>query len=130
MVAARLLHALPAAILALLVAAAPAAADTKAGASYVVNLGGNIIATANFTLTDGGGAYDLTLNANVTGLASLVAAGVLKAHSTGTVGADASSAALSLHASSARQSRAYRMPRSVALRYSSAFCLRLACASR
>lgn len=89
MVAARLLHALPAAILALLVAASPAAADTKAGASYVVNLGGNIIATANFILTDGGGAYDLTLNANVTGLASLVAAGVLKAHSTGTVGADA-----------------------------------------
>jgi hypothetical protein len=87
--AARLLNALPAAMLAVFVACAPALAETRAGATYVVNLGGNIIATANFALTDNGGAYDLTLNANVSGLASLVAAGVLKAHSTGTVGADA-----------------------------------------
>ena len=87
--AARLLNALPVALLAALASAAPASADTKAGASYVVNLGGNIIATANFALTDSGGNYDLTLNANVTGLASLVAAGVLKAHSTGTVGSEA-----------------------------------------
>ena len=35
------------------------------------------------------GAYDLTLNANVSGLASLVAAGVLKAHSTGSIGSAA-----------------------------------------
>jgi hypothetical protein len=86
---ARLLNALPSAVLAALAATLPAAADTKAGASYVVNLGGNIIATADFALTDSSGAYDLTLNANVTGLASLVAAGVLKAHSTGAVGGDA-----------------------------------------
>jgi hypothetical protein len=87
--AVRLLNALPAALLLVLAAAAPASADTKAGASYVVNLGGNIIATANFELTDSAGAYDLTLNANVSGLASLIAAGVLKAHSTGNVGAEA-----------------------------------------
>ena len=87
--AARLLNALPAAILVALAATAPASADTKAGASYVVNLGGNIIATANFKLNNSAQTYDLTLDANVSGLASLVAAGVLKAHSSGTVGATA-----------------------------------------
>ena len=87
--AARLLNALPAAILVALAATAPASADTKAGASYVVNLGGNIIATASFKLNNSAQTYDLTLDANVSGLASLVAAGVLKAHSSGTVGATA-----------------------------------------
>ena len=77
MAAARLLNVLPAAILAFLAAAAPASADTMAGAAYVGSLGGNIIATANFTLTDSAGAYDLTRYANVSGLAALVAAGVL-----------------------------------------------------
>ena len=84
MAASRLLKALPAVVLCAL-AAGPAAADTTAGATYVINLGGTIIATANFKLTDTGGAYDLTLNANVTGVASLVAAGTAKAHSTGAV---------------------------------------------
>jgi len=81
----RLLKALPAALLCALAAANPAAAYTVAGATYVINLGGTIIATANFKLMDTGGAYDLTLNANVTGVASLVAAGTAKAHSTGSV---------------------------------------------
>ncbi len=64
-----------------------ALADTQAMASYVVNLGGNIVATAGFTLTETANAYDLKLDANVTGLASLVAAGIAKAESTGSIAA-------------------------------------------
>jgi hypothetical protein len=64
---------------------ATARADTAAVASYVVSLGGNIIATANFTLDASDATYDLKLSANVTGLASLVAAGVAKAESSGAV---------------------------------------------
>lgn len=63
-------------------------ADTAAAASYVISLGGNIVATANFKFTDTGGAYDLALSANVTGVASLVAAGTARADSEGAVGAD------------------------------------------
>jgi hypothetical protein len=74
---------LAAAALALLPGAA--LADTTVTAAYVVNLGGNIIATANFTLNTTGDTYDLKLSANVTGLASLVAAGVAKADSSGSV---------------------------------------------
>jgi hypothetical protein len=59
--------------------------DTAATASYVVSLGGNIIATANFTLAASDETYDLKLNANVTGLASLVAAGIARAESSGTL---------------------------------------------
>jgi hypothetical protein len=68
--------------------AGAAYADTTATASYVVNLGGTIIATANFKLADTAGAYDLSLNANVTGIASLVAAGTAKAESSGTATGD------------------------------------------
>ena len=82
----RLLSVLPAALL--LLSANAARADTNASASYVINLGGNIIATASFKLTDSGGNYDLSLNANVSGIAQLVAAGIAKADSSGTVGAD------------------------------------------
>ena len=83
----RLLHALPAAALFALGLAGGAAADTSAGASYVINLGGNIIATANFKLTDSNGSYQLALNANVSDVASLVAAGTAKADSAGSVSA-------------------------------------------
>ncbi|HEX4298014.1 MAG TPA: DUF3108 domain-containing protein [Devosia sp.] len=81
----RLFHALCAAAVLGVAGAAPAWADTTASASYVINLGGTIIATAKFTLTDAGGNYDLALNADVTGVASLVASGTAKASSTGTV---------------------------------------------
>src|ERR1700750_2425698 len=62
-------------------AASGAKADATANARYVVNWGGNIIATANFTFTDSGGKYDLDLSANVTGIAQLVASGTAKASS-------------------------------------------------
>lgn len=62
------------------------AAAASATASYVINLGGTIIATANFTLTDDTDTYDLKLNANVTGVAQLVASGTAKADSSGTIG--------------------------------------------
>ena len=86
MATSRLLHLLPAALL--LLGAGAARADTAAGASYVINLGGNIIATASFKFSDTGGKYDLDLSANVSGIAQLVAAGTAKADSTGTVAAD------------------------------------------
>ena len=84
MAIARLLKALPAV---LLLACTPGAAraDATANATYVVNLGGNIIATANFTFTDAGGKYDLDLSANVTGIAQLVASGTARASSSGAV---------------------------------------------
>jgi hypothetical protein len=69
-------------------AAAPSHAATTADASYVVNLGGNIIANAKFHFVDDGSAYSLSLNANVSGVAQLVASGVAKVDSTGTVTAD------------------------------------------
>jgi hypothetical protein len=82
----RLLRVLPAALL--LFGAGAARADTAATASYVINLGGNIVATASFKFTDSGSTYDLDLSANVSGIAQLVAAGTAKADSTGTVTAD------------------------------------------
>jgi hypothetical protein len=82
----RLLPLLPAALL--LLGAAAARADATAGASYVINLGGNIVATASFKFTDTGGNYDLDLSANVSGIAQLVAAGTAKADSSGIVSAD------------------------------------------
>lgn len=60
-------------------------ADTSATATYVINLGGNIVATANFKFADTGSNYTLDLNANVSGIAQLVAAGTAKADSAGTV---------------------------------------------
>ena len=81
----RLLHALPAAALFALGAIGTATAGTTATASYVINLGGNIVATAMFKLTDANGNYQLGLTANVSGVASLVAAGTAKADSSGSV---------------------------------------------
>lgn len=62
-----------------------AAASVAASASYVVSLGGSIIANAKFDLTETDSSYDLKLNANVSGFAQLVASGTAKASSTGTV---------------------------------------------
>lgn len=78
---------LPSVLAALMLAPTTAFADSTSSAAYVVSLGGNIIATASFTLDDSAGSYDLKLNANVTGLASLVAAGIAKAESIGSVSA-------------------------------------------
>lgn len=88
MASSRLSKALPAALLFALDATGAANADATASAAYVINLGGNIIATANFTLKDSAGSYDLNLNANVSGIAQLVAAGTAKAESSGSVGSD------------------------------------------
>jgi hypothetical protein len=82
---ARLLKALPAAMTFVLVMAGSALADTTANASYVVSLGGNILATANFKFAVTGASYDLDLNATVSGLAQLVAAGTARASSEGAV---------------------------------------------
>jgi hypothetical protein len=60
-------------------------AATTANASYVVNLGGTIIASAKFRFVDDGSAYTLSLNANVSGVAQLVASGTAKVDSSGTV---------------------------------------------
>ena len=68
--------------------AAPACAATTADASYVVNLGGNIIANAKFHFVDDGSAYSLSLDANVSGVAQLVASGIAKVDSSGAVTAD------------------------------------------
>jgi len=64
--------------------ASPTLGDTTASASYVVNLGGTIIATAKFDLSQTGGSYDLKLAASVSGIAQLVASGTVKASSVGT----------------------------------------------
>jgi hypothetical protein len=66
----------------------PARADLSAAASYVINLGGTIVATARFKLNEAGGSYDLTLNANVTGVAQLVASGTAKVDSAGAATAE------------------------------------------
>jgi hypothetical protein len=82
----RLLKTLPAALIVLL--GTGAAGAMEAGASYVVSLGGTNIATAKFRLVDDGKAYNLALDANVSGIAQLVATGTAKADSNGTVTAD------------------------------------------
>jgi hypothetical protein len=64
---------------------APASAATSATASYVVNLGGNIIANAKFSFEDDGSAYTLSLDANVSGVAQLVASGIARVKSSGRV---------------------------------------------
>jgi hypothetical protein len=63
-------------------------AATVADASYVVNLGGTIIANAKFHFVDDGGAYSLSLDANVSGVAQLVASGIAKVDSAGSVTTD------------------------------------------
>jgi hypothetical protein len=68
--------------------ATPARADVGATASYVINLGGTIVATAKFKLDQSGNSYDLSLDANITGVAQLVASGIAKVDSTGTANAD------------------------------------------
>lgn len=83
-----LLRALPVAALLGLGAVAPAAADASASANYVINLGGTIIANARFRLTEGAGDYDLTLDANITGIAQLIASGVAKMESMGSSSSD------------------------------------------
>jgi hypothetical protein len=80
----RLLRALPAALIALCGVSA-AKADMSASASYVINLGGTIIASAKFNLSDDGAAYSLNLDANITGVAQLVASGIARVDSTGIV---------------------------------------------
>ncbi len=60
-------------------------AATIADASYVVNLGGTIIASAKFHFVDDGSAYSLSLDANVSGVAQLVASGIAKVDSVGAV---------------------------------------------
>ncbi len=66
-------------------AANPSLAATSADASYVVNLGGNIIANAKFHFVDDGSAYSLSLDANVSGVAQLVASGTARVDSSGGV---------------------------------------------
>ena len=80
----------PASALAAVLLTLPAAADTTASASYVVNLGGTIIATAKFDFVDGGRRQlrPERSNANVSGLAQLVASGTAKASSVGATTAD------------------------------------------
>lgn len=65
-----------------------ARADVAASASYVVNLGGTIIATAKFRLNQAGSSYDLSLDANVTGIAQLVASGIARVNSSGSANGD------------------------------------------
>jgi len=71
-----------------LMATAPAGAATTANATYVVNLGGNIIANARFRFEDDGSAYRLSLDANVSGVAQLVASGIAQVESAGAVTGD------------------------------------------
>ena len=69
-------------------AASPSYAATSADASYVVNLGGNIIANAKFHFVDDGAAYSLSLDANVSGVAQLVASGTARVDSAGATTGD------------------------------------------
>ena len=79
----RLLPALPAAVLALGLTVPAVAADVDSTAGYLVSLGGINIATAEITLKDSGGRYDVTADASVAGLGSLVASGTAKVESSG-----------------------------------------------
>jgi hypothetical protein len=84
----RLSRALPALLLFAFAPVSPAHADSAATASYVVSLGGTIIASAKFNFAESAGNYQLKLDANVTGIAQLVASGIARANSAGTVAAD------------------------------------------
>ena len=78
----RLLPALAATLL-LFGLPAPARADVTATAGYLLALGGVNVATAQVQLNDGGGRYDVSLDAHVTGLAGLVASGTANIESSG-----------------------------------------------
>jgi hypothetical protein len=80
----RLLRIFPAALI-LLLAATDAEAGIEASASYVVSLGGTNVASAKFRLVEDGATYNLSLDANVSGIAQLVASGIAKADSNGAV---------------------------------------------
>lgn len=67
--------------------AAPSLASSTV-ASYVVNLGGNIIANARFNFAIDDRSYDLSMDANVSGVAQLVASGIAQVESAGTVTGD------------------------------------------
>ena len=62
-----------------------ALADTIASATYVINLGGNIVANAKFDFMENGATYTLGLDAKVSGVAQLIASGIAKANSRGLV---------------------------------------------
>jgi hypothetical protein len=79
----RLLAPLALAGLALAPSAPALAQNLDAKASYVVSLGGNHVATANFSLSEKASRYTLDLDASVTGVGQLVAAGSAKASATG-----------------------------------------------
>ncbi|MEQ1771111.1 MAG: DUF3108 domain-containing protein [Devosia sp.] len=80
-------RALPSALLFALMLTPQASAATTAKASYIINVGGTIIGSADFVFKEDGSSYSLDLDANVTGLASLVASGVAQAKSAGAVSA-------------------------------------------
>ncbi len=67
----------------MLALAAPATAQVKASASYVLTLGGINVALMDVNLSDDGRRYGLDLSANVTGLGSVVASGTAKASAAG-----------------------------------------------
>ena len=79
MVQFRLSRALPALLFFALAPIGAAHAETRATASYVINLGGTIIASAKFNFTKSAGNYQLKLDANVTGIAQLVASSIARA---------------------------------------------------
>lgn len=80
----RFCNAIVAAAVALALGAAPVAgAEVSSIATYVVNLGGTIIASARFALHDTGSAYTLSLDSKITGIAQLIASGTAKVDSSG-----------------------------------------------
>jgi len=77
-------------VAALTLTALPAsAAEVFARAGYLLSLGGINIATADVTFKDTGSQYDLKLEAQVTGLANLVATGTAEVEASGTSGGPA-----------------------------------------
>ncbi len=73
-------------LIAMLAMAAPASAQTSANAKYIVNWSGTNVATVDVKLDDDGRRYTLDLDANVTGLAQVVASGTANIASNGNVG--------------------------------------------
>jgi hypothetical protein len=60
-----------------------AAADVTAEAEYAITLGGTRVATVEVSLSDGGGRYEISASARITGVAQLVASGSARLSSTG-----------------------------------------------
>lgn len=80
----RSLTILPALALALLSTVNPVRAENvDSTAGYLLSLGGINIATADIKLTDTGSHYDVTADATVTGLGSVVASGTAKVEASG-----------------------------------------------